>query len=206
MNPFVHLHLHTQYSILDGATPIEGLMDRAVSLGMPAVAITDHGNMFGAKHFFDIARAKNLKPILGCEVYLAPKGRKDKSDVEDRSRFHLVLLAKNLNGYHNLIKMVSMAWLEGFYYKPRIDWELLHRYHEDLIACTSCLAGELPRAARISENAAEEVLLRYKNMFGEDFYIELQDHGHPEQKQVNPVMVKLARKHGVDLIATNDVH
>ncbi|MCX6225378.1 MAG: DNA polymerase III subunit alpha, partial [Bacteroidia bacterium] len=206
MSAFVHLHLHTQYSILDGATPIEGLMDRAVSLGMPAVAITDHGNMFGAKHFFDLAREKNIKPILGCEVYLAPKGRKDKSDVEDRSRFHLVLLAKNLNGYHNLVKIVSMAYLEGFYYKPRIDWELLHRYHEDLIACTSCLAGELPRAARISEAAAEEVLLRYKTLFGEDFYIEIQDHGHPEQKQVNPVLIKLGRKHGVDLIATNDVH
>jgi DNA polymerase-3 subunit alpha len=206
MSAFVHLHLHTQYSILDGATPIAGLMDRAISLGMPAVAITDHGNMFGAKHFYDIARAKNIKPILGCEVYLAPKGRKDKSDIEDRSRFHLVLLAKNLNGYHNLIKMVSMAWLEGFYYKPRIDWELLHLYHEDLIACSSCLAGELPRAARISENAAEEILLRYKNLFGEDFYIELQDHGHPEQKQVNPLLIKLARKHGVELIATNDVH
>ena len=181
-------------------------MDRAASLEMPAVAITDHGNMFGAKHFFDTAKAKNIKPILGCEVYLAPKGRKDKSDIEDRSRFHLVLLAKNSNGYHNLIKMVSMAWLEGFYYKPRIDWELLELYHEDLIACTSCLAGELPRAASISEHSAEEVLLKYKNLFGEDFYIELQDHGHPEQKQVNPVMVKLARKHGVDLIATNDVH
>lgn len=206
MSAFIHLHLHTQYSILDGATPIEGLMDRAVFLGMPAVAITDHGNMFGAKHFFDVARAKNIKPILGCEVYLAPKGRKDKSDVEDRSRFHLVLLAKNNIGYHNLIKMVSMAYLEGFYYKPRIDWELLHRYHEGLIACSSCLAGELPRAARISETAAEEVLLRYKNLFGEDFYIELQDHGHPEQKQVNPILIKLARKHGVDLIATNDVH
>ncbi len=206
MSAFVHLHLHTQYSILDGATPIAGLMDRAVALGMPAVAITDHGNMFGVKHFFDLARSRKLKPILGCEVYLAPKGRKDKSDIEDRSRFHLVLLAKNSNGYHNLIKMVSMAYLEGYYYKPRIDWELLHLYHEDLIACSSCLAGELPRAARISESAAEEVLLRYKNLFGEDFYIELQDHGHPEQKQVNPLLVKLARKHGVDVIATNDVH
>jgi DNA polymerase-3 subunit alpha len=206
MSAFVHLHLHTQYSILDGATPIAGLMDRAVSLGMPAVAITDHGNMFGAKHFFDAAREKKIKPILGCEVYLAPKGRIDKSDIEDRSRFHLVLLAKNSNGYHNLIKMVSKAWLEGFYYKPRIDWDLLHQYHEDLIACTSCLAGEVPRAARISEHAAEEVILKYKKLFGEDFYIELQDHGHPEQKQVNPVLIRLARKHGVDLIATNDVH
>ncbi len=206
MSDFVHLHLHTQYSILDGATPIAGLMDRAVSLGMPAVAITDHGNMFGVKHFFDAARAKNIKPILGCEVYLAPKGRKDKSDIEDRQRFHLILLAKNSNGYHNLIRMVSKAYLEGYYYKPRIDWELLHLYHEDLIACSSCLAGELPRAVRNNEAAAEEVLMRYKNLFGEDFYIELQDHGHPEQKQVNPILIKLARKHGVDLIATNDVH
>jgi DNA polymerase III subunit alpha len=206
MSDFVHLHLHTQYSILDGATSISGLMDRAAALGMPAVAITDHGNMFGVKHFFDAARAKKIKPILGCEVYLAPKGRKDKSDIEDRSRFHLVLLAKNSVGYHNLIRMVSKAWLEGFYYKPRIDWELLNQYHEGLIACTSCLAGELPRAARIGETAAEEVLMKYKNLFGEDFYIELQDHGHPEQKQVNPLLVKLARKHGVDIVATNDVH
>ncbi|MDD4646124.1 MAG: DNA polymerase III subunit alpha, partial [Bacteroidales bacterium] len=206
MSAFVHLHLHTQFSILDGATPIGALMDRAISLGMPAVAITDHGNMFGVKQFFDTAKAKNIKPILGCEVYLAPKGRKDKSDVEDRHRYHLVLLAKNSVGYHNLIKMVSMAYLEGYYYKPRIDWELLHQYHEGLIACSSCLAGELPRAARTSESAAEEVLLKYKNLFGEDYYIELQDHGYPEQKQVNPVLISLARKHGVDLIATNDVH
>ncbi len=206
MSAFVHLHLHTQYSILDGATPIERLMDRAVSLGMPAVALTDHGNMFGAKHFFDAARAKKIKPILGCEVYLAPKGRKDKSDIEDRSRFHLILLAKNLAGYHNLIKMVSMAWIEGYYYKPRIDWELLHLYHEGLIACSSCMGGELPRAVRNSEQAAEEILLKYKNLFGEDYYVELQDHGHPEQKQINQVLVRLARKHNVDLIATNDVH
>jgi len=206
MSGFVHLHLHTQYSILDGATPIESLMDRAVSLGMPAVAITDHGNMFGVKHFYDAARAKKLKPILGCELYLAPKGRKDKSDVEDRSRYHLILLAKNKTGYHNLVKLVSLAYIEGFYYKPRIDWELLEQYHEGLIACSSCLAGELPRAVRQGEAPGEEVLLKYKKLFGEDFYIELQDHGHPEQKQVNPLLVKLAAKHGVDVIATNDVH
>jgi len=206
MSGFVHLHLHTQYSILDGATPVEEVMDRAVSLGMPAIAITDHGNMFGVKHFYDAARAKNIKPILGCEFYQAPKGRKDKSDIEDRHRFHLVLLAKNKTGYHNLVRLTSQAYIEGFYYKPRIDWELLEQYHEGLVACSSCLAGELPRAARSSEAGAEEVLLKYKNLFGKDYYIELQDHGHPEQKQVNPVLVKLARKHGVDLIATNDVH
>ncbi|NLO67378.1 MAG: PHP domain-containing protein, partial [Bacteroidales bacterium] len=114
MSNFVHLHLHTQYSILDGATPIEELMKRVVELKMPAVAITDHGNMYGVKHFYDVARANNVKPIIGCEVYLAPNGRRDKSDIEDRSRFHLVLLAKNKAGYHNLIKIVSLAYLEGF--------------------------------------------------------------------------------------------
>jgi DNA polymerase-3 subunit alpha len=206
MSGFVHLHLHTQYSILDGATPIEDLMARAVSLGMPAVAITDHGNMFGVKHFYDAARSHKLKPILGCELYLAPKGRKDKSDIEDRSRYHLILLAKNKTGYHNLVKLVSLAYIEGFYYKPRIDWELLEQYHEGLIACSSCLAGELPRAARQGEAAGEEVLLKYKKLFGSDFYVEIQDHGHPEQKQVNPLLVKLAAKHGVEVIATNDVH
>ena len=206
MSNFVHLHLHTQYSILDGATPIPALIDRAVELGMPAVAITDHGNMFGVKQFYDEARSKKIKPIIGCEVYLAPNGYKEKTDVEDRQRFHLVLLAKNHQGYHNLVKLVSLSWLEGFYYKPRIDFALLEQYHEGLIACTSCLAGELPRAARISEQAAEEVLLKYKKLFGEDLYIELQDNGHPEQKEVNPILVRLGHKHQVPLIATNDVH
>lgn len=206
MSNFVHLHLHTQYSILDGATPIEELMKRVVEQKMPAVAITDHGNMYGVKHFYDVARANNVKPIIGCEVYLAPNGRRDKADIEDRSRFHLVLLAKNKAGYHNLIKIVSLAYLEGFYYKPRIDWELLELYHEGLIACSSCLAGELPRAAMHGQKEAEEVLIKYKNLFGEDYYIELQDHGHPEQQQVNPILAELATRHGVKLIATNDVH
>ncbi|MFO7617759.1 MAG: PHP domain-containing protein [Bacteroidales bacterium] len=206
MSQFVHLHLHTQYSILDGATSIDELMKRAVELKMPAVAITDHGNMFGVKHFYDAARASNIKPIIGCEVYLAPNGRKDKADVEDRSRFHLVLLAKNKAGYHNLVRMVSLSWLEGFYYKPRIDWELLTRYHEGLIACSSCLGGELPRAAMNGLGGAEEVLLKYKKLFGDDYYVELQDHGHPEQRQVNGVLSSLAARHGVKVIATNDVH
>ncbi len=206
MSGFVHLHLHTQYSILDGATSIGPLLDRTVELGMPAVAITDHGNMFGVKHFYDEARERNLKPIIGCEVYLAPNGRLEKTDVEDRSRFHLILLAKNSIGYHNLVRMVSLSWTEGFYYKPRIDWELLERYHEGLIACSSCLGGELPKSVLRGEDQAEEVLLKYKKLFGEDFYVELQDNGHSEQKTVNPIMVRLARKHGVELIATNDVH
>lgn len=206
MSKFVHLHLHTQYSILDGATQIKALLDRAVELEMPAVAITDHGNMFGAKHFLDEARARKIKPIIGCEVYMAPNGRKQKTDVKDRSRYHLVLLAKNKVGYHNLVKLVSLAWLEGFYYKPRIDFNLLEKYHEGLIACSSCLAGELPRAARSGEAEAEEVLLKYKNLFQDDYYVELQDNGHQEQKEVNPILIRLANKHQVPLIATNDVH
>lgn len=206
MSGFVHLHLHTQYSILDGAAPVEGIINRAESLGMPAVAITDHGNMYGAKHFYNAARASKIKPILGCEMYLAPKGRKDKSDFEDRHRFHLILLAKNKTGYHNLLRLTSLSYIEGFYYKPRIDWELVEKYHEGLIACSSCLAGELPRALLGSEAAGEEILLKYQQVFGADYYIELQDHGHPEQRQINPLLIKLARKHGIGLIATNDVH
>ncbi len=203
MNDFVHLHLHTQYSILDGATSIPKLIARAKQFNMSAIAITDHGNMFGVKYFYDEARKAGIKPILGCEVYLAPKSRKDK---DDRNRYHLILLARNKTGYHNLIKLVSLAYIEGFYYKPRIDWAILEKYHEGIIACSSCLGGELPKAAMISEAEAETILLKYKGLFGSDYYIELQDHGYPEQKIVNPILIKLAQKHDVPLIATNDVH
>lgn len=206
MNDFVHLHVHTQYSILDGATSIPKLIARAKQFNMSALAITDHGNMFGVKHFYDETRKAGIKPILGCEVYLAPKGRKDRSDKEDRTRFHLILLARNKTGYHNLVKLVSLAYIEGFYYKPRIDWEILEKHHEGLIACSSCMGGELPKAAMISESEAESVLLKYKNLFGPHYYIELQDHGYPEQKIINPLLIKLARKHDLPIIATNDVH
>ena len=206
MNEFVHLHVHTQYSILDGATSIPKLIERAKQFNMPALAITDHGNMFGVKHFYDEARKGGIKPILGCEVYLAPNSRKDKVEKADRNRYHLILLARNKTGYTNLIKLVSLAYIEGFYYKPRIDWEILKKYSEGLIACSSCLGGELPKAVMISEEEAEAVLLKYKAQFGEDYYVELQDHGHPEQKTVNPVLIKLAKKHDVQIIATNDVH
>ena len=206
MNEFVHLHVHTQYSILDGATSIPKLIDRAKQFNMSALAITDHGNMFGVKHFYDEARKAGIKPILGCEVYLAANSRMDKSDKEDRNRYHLILLARNKIGYHNLIKLVSLAYIEGFYYKPRIDWEILEKFHEGLIACSSCLGGELPKAAMISEAEAETILLKYKALFGSDYYIELQDHGYPEQETVNSILIKLARQHDVPLIATNDVH
>ena len=207
MSDFIHVHVHTQYSILDGASRIPDMVKRAKELNMPALAITDHGNMFGVKKFYDETRAAGIKPIIGCEVYMAPKGRKDKSDKEDRNRFHLILLAKNKTGYSNLVKLVSLAWIEGFYYKPRIDWDILSKYHEGLIACSSCLGGELPKAAlNHGEEAAEEVLLKFKKLFDSDYYVELQDHGSEEQQKVNEILVKLARKHQVPLIATNDVH
>lgn len=207
MSDFIHLHVHTQYSILDGATRIPDLVSRAKEFEMPALAITDHGNMFGVKKFYDETRSKGIKPIIGCEVYLAPNSRWDKTDKEDRNRFHLILLAKNKTGYNNLVKLVSLAYIEGFYYKPRIDWELLHKHHEGLIACSSCLGGELPKAAlHKNEEDAEEVLLKYQSLFGEDYYVELQNHGYPDQKKANEIMVGLARKHGIKIIATNDVH
>ncbi len=207
MSDFVHLHLHTQYSILDGATRIPDLVAKAKELNMPALAITDHGNMYGVKKFYDETKANGLKPIIGCEVYVAPNSRFDKSDKEDRNRFHLILLAKNKAGYHNLVKLVSLAFIEGFYYKPRVDWELIEKYNDGLIACSSCLGGELPKAALISgEEQAEEVLLKYKSVFGQDYYVELQNHGYDEQKTVNEILIRLAKKHEVKLIATNDVH
>jgi len=207
MSDFIHLHVHTQYSILDGATHIPKLVSRAKELNMPALAITDHGNMFGVKKFYDETRKNGIKPIIGCEVYLAPNSRHDKTDKEDRNRFHLILLAKNQQGYKNLIKMVSLAYIEGFYYKPRIDWELIEKYHDNLIACSACLGGELPKAAlHKSEKEAEEVLLRYKSVFGSDYYVELQKHGYDDQVKANEIMVRLARKHDVKIIASNDVH
>lgn len=207
MSDFVHLHLHTQYSILDGATRIPDLVNRAKELGMPALAITDHGNMYGVKSFYDQVKAAGIKPILGCEVYLAPNSRHDKTEKEDRFRFHLILLAKNKAGYQNLVRLVSLSFIEGFYYKPRIDWEILEKYHDGLIACSSCLGGELPKAVlHRGEEAAIEVIRKYKSVFGEDYYVELQDHGYPDQKKANEIMARLARANEVKIIATNDVH
>ena len=217
MSEFTHLHVHTQYSILDGAAAIKKLLARAKELGMGALAITDHGNMFGVKEFHNAAKAAGIKPILGCEVYVAARNRFEKTDKEDRSGHHLILLAKNLEGYHNLIKLVSYAWTEGFYYNPRIDKELLEKYHEGIICCSACLGGEIPQLIMRGDMAgADEAVRWFRELFGEDYYLELQAHktGDPtrdekvydHQVMVNKVLLKLAEKYGIKYIATNDVH
>ncbi len=217
MIKFTHLHVHTQYSILDGASDIKNLIKKAKNDEMPAVCITDHGNMFGVKHFFNEAKKQGIKPIIGCEIYITKKSRFEKMGKEDRSGFHLILLAKNRKGYENLIKLVSYAWVEGFYYTPRIDWELLREYHEGLIASSACLGGEIPQAImKNSETAGEKMALQYKELFGEDFYLELMRHksGDPKkdedvynnQVKVNEVLIRISQKHNIKLIATNDAH
>ncbi len=217
MEQFTHLHLHTQYSILDGLCRIPDLLERAKEDGMKAIAITDHGNLFGAKAFHDQCTRAGIKPLLGCEMYVAAGSRFDRADKTDRGGFHLILLAKNLTGYKNLIRLVSLAWIEGFYYKPRIDRELLEQYHEGLIASTACLGGEVPRAVLSGgREAALEVIRWYRDLFGDDFYLEMQRHrsGDPvtdqdvfdRQQQVNEVFKEIARETGIKLIATNDVH
>ena len=211
------MHVHTQYSILDGASGVKSLVKRAIELGMPAIAITDHGNMFGVKQFHQEAIHAGIKPILGCEVYVAQRTRFDKTEKEDRSGHHLILLAKNENGYHNLVKLVSYSWTEGFYYNARVDKELLRKYSKDLICCSACLGGELPQAILHNNlTEASRVIEEFKEIYGDDYYIELQLHksGDPaidsgvyrEQKKVNEVLVDLAEKHKVKLIASNDVH
>ena len=215
MPDFVHLHVHTQYSILDGAAAIKPLIKRAKALGMNAIAITDHGNMYGVKNFHDTATDAGVKPILGCEVYVV-KNRFEK-DKDEKAGDHLILLAKNLEGYHNLCKMVSYSFTEGFYYKPRIDKQLIEQYHEGLICCSACLGGEVPQAILHNDiEEAERVVQWFKNIFGEDYYLELQLHpsGDPQkdadvyenQLRVNKVILELAAKYGVKYICSNDVH
>ena len=204
---FTHLHVHTQYSILDGAAQIEPLLRKAKDDGMTALAITDHGNMYGAVEFSETARKVGIKPIVGCEVYVAEGSRNDKRGREDRSGYHLVLLAKNQKGYENLSFLVSTGFLEGFYYTPRIDKELLRMHSEGIIASSACLAGEIPQTLmeKGKENAAK-VLEEFLDIFKDDFYLELQRHGHAEQEPVNQMLLELAREYGVKVIATNDVH
>jgi len=208
MSDFVHLHVHTQYSILDGAAGIEGLLKRAHDLDMKALAITDHGNLYGVLKFFEMAREQGIKPIIGCETYVARRGCHNRSAKIDRSGFHLILLAKNMTGYKNLSKLSSIGFRkENFYYTPRIDKDLLRQYHEGLIAGSACLGGEIPSTIlNHGEEKAGEVLQEYLDIFGDDFYLELMDHGLPEQKTVNKVLLRLARKYHVKCIATNDVH
>ena len=208
MLSFTHLHLHTEYSLLDGACRLDDLLDRAVELGMDSVAITDHGVMYGAVDFYKKAKARGIKPIIGCECYLASRSRHDKVHALDSERYHLVLLCENATGYQNLISMVSKAWTEGFYTKPRIDRELLEQYHEGIIALSACLAGEIPRALIADDyERAKEKALWYNNVFGQgNFYLELQNHGIREQKQIEPMLIRLSKETGIPLVATNDTH
>ncbi|NCB67395.1 MAG: DNA polymerase III subunit alpha [Bacteroidia bacterium] len=255
MSSFVHLHVHSYYSVLDGMSSIPGLVDKATKSGMNAIALTDHGNMFGVKEFFNYAKKKNgkvkdqikaiekelkadgltderkaelekqladakshlFKPILGCEAYVSRNSRTSKSQPEDRSGYHLVLLAKNKTGYRNLCKLVSLGWMDGFYYRPRIDHEILEKYSEGIIASSACLGGEIHKKVESGNlQAAEEAALWYKRVFGDDYYIELQRHKtdkpnadyecFPKQQRQNEELIKIARKTGIKLVATNDVH
>ena len=262
MEPFIHLHVHTQYSLLDGQASIDALINKAYDDGMRAIAVTDHGNMFGIKEFFNKVNKKNgkvqgtikdlqkelktlsakeertdeenarlaeipgllekakgdlFKPIIGCECYCARNHRLQKTEKEDRSGWHLIVLAKNMTGYKNLIKIVSQSWTEGFYGRPRIDKELLEQHREGLIVCSACLGGEIPQKIMHGNiHAAEEAVLWFKQMFGDDYYLEMQRHEthradadqtvYKHQVEVNKVLVELAHKHGIKLIATNDVH
>jgi DNA polymerase-3 subunit alpha len=206
---FVHLHNHSHYSLLDGLTKIEELVSYAKEQGSPAVALTDHGSMYGIIEFYQKAKKAGVKPILGVETYLAQNSRFDKSTREDARSYHLLLLAKNIEGYKNLIALVSHAHLEGFYYKPRVDWELLKKHHEGLIACSACLGGEVPRlisAGKLEE--AKKRILEYNELFGQgNYYLEIQDHPELEgQEEVNRQMIAFSKELGVPLVATNDVH
>ena len=205
---FVHLHVHTEYSLLDGACRIAGLMDRVKELGQDAIAITDHGVMYGAIEFYKAAKAAGVKPIIGCEVYVAPRTRFDKVHALDREAYHLVLLCENETGYRNLSYMVSRGFLDGFYNRPRVDMELLKEHHEGLIALSACLAGKLPQLLMQGDHeGAKKAALEHAEIFGPDhYYLELQNHGLPEQPKVNQQLVRLSEETGLPLVATNDAH
>lgn len=209
-NAFIHLHVHSEYSILDGCLRITDLVETALKLNMPAVALTDHGNLFGAVEFFKAARSKGLKPIIGCEVYVAQKSRFDKKpgNGEETNNYHLLLLVKDEKGYRNLCRLLTAAYLEGFYYRPRIDKEILRECSAGLIALSSCLKGEVNDfLVKDMEDKAEQAAREYLEIFGqENFYLEIQDHGLPEQKKIIPGAVELSRGLGIPLVATNDVH
>ncbi|MBR6392930.1 MAG: DNA polymerase III subunit alpha, partial [Eubacterium sp.] len=205
---FTHLHLHTQFSLLDGACRLGNLVARAKELGMTSLAITDHGNMYGAVDFYRECKKEGIKPIIGCEVYVAPRTRFDRDKVLDKQYNHLILLVKNETGYKNLIKMVSLAYTEGFYFKPRIDRDLLEKHSEGLICLSACLAGEIPQLLlqRDYEGAKREALW-YSSVFGEgNYYLELQNHGLDEQKIVLDGLKRINDETGLPLVATNDVH
>ncbi|MCF0166757.1 MAG: DNA polymerase III subunit alpha [Bacteroidales bacterium] len=224
MAQFSHLHVHTQYSVLDGQSRIEDLISQASKYGQPALAVTDHGNMYGIKELVDKAAAFNkkhpeapVKPIIGSEMYVAHESRFERKGREDQSSYHLILLAKNMTGYHNLVKLSSLSFIEGFYYKPRIDHELLEKYHEGLICCSACLGGEVPQAIMSGDmDRARRIVQWYRNLFGEDYYLEVQRHEthipgaaqdtFEKQQRVNEVIFSLAQEYGIKVVATNDVH
>ena len=230
MEDFVHLHVHSQYSLLDGQSSISRMVDKAVKDGMRGMALTDHGNMFGIKDLFDYCGKVNkgrkkeglepFKPIFGCEVYVARRGKEEKTDKKlDLGGNHLILLAKNFHGYKNLIQLVSRAWVDGFYGKPRTDHADLERFHEDLICCSACIAGEVPsKILRGDIEGAKESVQWFKNLFGDDYYLELQRHEvkdprqranretFPLQQEANKWLIELAREYGIKLICSNDSH
>ncbi len=207
MTDFVHLHLHTEYSLLDGACRISDVVAQAKALGQRALAVTDHGVMYGAVDFYKACKKEGIKPIIGCEIYMAPNGRKDKQYELDGKYSHLILLAKNEIGYHNLIKIVSRGFTEGFYYKPRADFELLEQYSEGLICLSGCIAGSVQQKLLNEDyEGAKREALRYRSIFGDDFYLELQNHGYKEDAVILPGLVKIYEETGIRMVATNDVH
>ena len=214
MSGFTHLHVHTVYSLLDGASKIPALVSRAKELGMDSIAITDHGVMYGVVDFYEACNKAGIHPVIGCEVYVAPGSRFDRTAG---GRAHLILLCETQQGYQNLIKLCSAGFIEGYYYKPRIDKQLLEQYHEGLICCSACLAGEVPRAITANDlEKAEESIRWHKKVFGDDYYLELQLHkatveranheAYPMQLHVNKHLRQLAAKHNVRMVCTNDVH
>ncbi len=206
--PFVHLHTHTEYSLLDGASRIPALIAEAKNLGMKALAMTDHGQMYGAVTFYKEAKKAGIKPIIGCEIYLAPQSRRDTFEVDGVRYYHLILLAENETGYRNLVQLVSLANLEGVYYKPRVDKELLRKYHEGLICLSACVAGEIPQAlVRDNMERADRLVQEYIDIFGRDnFFLEIQKHGLADEKKAAAGLVELAKKHKLGLVVTNDAH
>ncbi|MCD7743070.1 MAG: PHP domain-containing protein, partial [Oscillospiraceae bacterium] len=204
---FVHLHVHSEYSLLDGACRIEALPAQAAALGQRALAVTDHGVMYGAVAFYKACKKAGIKPIIGCEVYVAPRGRTDREHGIDNAYSHLVLLCKDETGYRNLCYLVSMGFTEGFYIKPRIDWALLAQHAEGLICLSGCLAGFIPRAiANGDYDAAKAKALELRTLFGEDFYLEVQDHGLADERRAANGLVRISEETGIPLVLTNDAH
>ena len=207
--PFTHLHVHTEYSLLDGSNKIKEYVAQVKKLGMDSCAITDHGVMYGCIDFYKECKAQGIRPIIGCEVYVAPHSRFDRDNVSREDRYyHLVLLAENDKGYANLTRIVSAGFTDGYYYKPRVDKEILREYHEGIICLSACLAGEIPKAiTRGDYEGARRAAYEYRDIFGKDnFFLELQDHGIPEQKHVNRQLVRMHDEEGFPLVCTNDCH